>query len=63
MIITEATMICIIILFMIMWLTLACMVGDISKRLKSIEAELMYIETRQKYIINKIDCEEEKEKR
>ena len=46
-----------------MWLTLACMVGDISKRLKSIEAELMYIETRQKYIINKIDCEEEKEKR
>jgi hypothetical protein len=57
MIITEAIIICIIILFMIIWITLFGMLRNVSKRLKSIEVDLMYIATRQIYIIHKIDCE------
>ena len=55
MIITEATIICIIILFMIIWLVLFCAICDVSKRLKSIEADLMGIEIRQKTISRKLE--------
>lgn len=52
---TEATVICIIILFMIVWLILFCMICEVSNRLRSIEVDLMCIESRQKRILNKID--------
>lgn len=55
MIITEATIICIIILFMIMWLGLFSAVCHISKKLKSIEADLMGIEIRQRTIFRKLE--------
>jgi hypothetical protein len=40
MIITEATAICIIILFMIIWLILFCMICDVSSQLDDIGEKL-----------------------
>jgi hypothetical protein len=55
MIITEATIICIIILFMIIWLVLFCAICNVSKKLKSIETDLMSLETRQRTIFRKLE--------